>query len=943
MVRISLVLFCFCYCTMLRLHAQQFGGIPPSIHWKQINTDTARIIFPSGMEWTAEQVAAIVGRLNASTLPTIGSRHRKIDIVFQNQTTISNGYVQLAPFRSEFELTPSQNSFALGSLPWPKTLAIHEYRHVQQYNNFRVGLSKWGAILFGQGGQELANSLAVPNWFWEGDAVFQETLVSEQGRGRLPYFFNGYRSLWLARKNYSWMKLRNGSLRDYVPDHYPLGYMLVSYGRQEYGPEFWRTVTQDAAAFRGFFYPMQKAIQKYSKQSFSEFETAALQQFRNQYPSDGSYTTDYAYTIKKGHFIANQEFPQWLNDHQLVYMNSSYRKPPAFLMSDDGQREVKKIATRSISLDKYFTYANHQIVYAAFQPDARWGWKDYSELRLLDLSTGREKRITRHTRYFAPDLSADAQSVLAVQVTTDGNCALHILDVSGGQVKKIIPNPGDWFYTYPRFYGTGKVVSAVRNQRGEMALGVFDINSGQPDWLVDFSMNVIGFIAVYHDTIYFTATHEGKDQLFAIAGGQLFAMQISLDNLDIGNYNLQAGAGGYTWTSFSAIGYRLHVAGPGHVHLIQPVKGIAGIPLSNSGMLFNRQPGSRLLDSVVAGDRPVSHYPAGSHLLNFHSWRPFINDPDYSFSLVSENVLSTLATNISATYNRNEQSTQLGIGATYGGWYPMITGGADYTFNRNTNYRQQKVYWNEAEARLGAFVPWNLSGGKTFSYLQVGNDFIYNQRYNKGAYKDSFDNRGFTYINAYANFSMQSQQAPMQINPSLAQTIYLRYNRAITNLEANQFLASGYFYLPSLAELHSLVLSAAFQQRDTLNQARFSNSFPFSRGYTGENFYRMYRLGATYHFPLAYPDWGFGNMLYFLRVRADLFYDYTKALDYFTNGTAFHGQYRSFGAEMYFDTKWWNQLPISFGIRYSHLLDADPEGRGPNQWELVLPLTLLAQ
>ena len=62
----------------------------------------------------------------------------------------------------------------------------------------------WGSprlyYLFGEGGQALANSLSVPNWFWEGDAVYQETLVSDQGRGRLPYFFNGYRALWAGDK-----------------------------------------------------------------------------------------------------------------------------------------------------------------------------------------------------------------------------------------------------------------------------------------------------------------------------------------------------------------------------------------------------------------------------------------------------------------------------------------------------------------------------------------------------------------------------------------------------------------------------------------------------------------------------------------------------------------------------------------------------------------------
>jgi hypothetical protein len=311
------------------LFAQQFGGNPPSLHWKQINTDTARVIFPAGMQVQAQQVAAIVHELSRTTLPTIGGHQHKINIVFQNQTIIPNGYVGLAPFRSEFQLTPEQNSMELGSLPWQKMLAIHEYRHVQQYNNYRVGLSKVGYYLFGEGGQALANSLAIPNWFWEGDAVYQETLVSDQGRGRQPFFFNSYRSLWAGGKNYSWQKLRNGSLRDYVPDWYPMGYMLVAYGRERYGDDFWKKVTLDAAAFRGLFYPMQKAIQRYAGVSFTQFRQNALAHFR----AEGAAQTDeYARTHR--HFVADEQFPSFIGKDSLVYMRSSYRRNPAFMIRD---------------------------------------------------------------------------------------------------------------------------------------------------------------------------------------------------------------------------------------------------------------------------------------------------------------------------------------------------------------------------------------------------------------------------------------------------------------------------------------------------------------------------------------------------------------------------------------------------------------------------------
>ena len=130
-----------------------------------IHSVPADIIFPPGLDSEAREVAFLVSALSKTTLSTIGNQQKPIDIVFHNLTTVPNGYVQLAPFRSEFQLTPAQNSFDLGSLPWHQTLAIHEYRHVQQYNNFCVGLSKAFYILFGQDGHAFANSLSVLTGF----------------------------------------------------------------------------------------------------------------------------------------------------------------------------------------------------------------------------------------------------------------------------------------------------------------------------------------------------------------------------------------------------------------------------------------------------------------------------------------------------------------------------------------------------------------------------------------------------------------------------------------------------------------------------------------------------------------------------------------------------------------------------------------------------------
>src|SRR5437773_7273555 len=122
------------YCLLLIVHyshSQIFGGNPPSIHWKQINTDTVRIIFPEGLDSTAQRVSNIIHYLAKNNPAKLGPQLGKVNIVLQTQTTIANGYVSLAPFRSEFQITPILNNFELGSISWPEALSVHEYRHVQ--------------------------------------------------------------------------------------------------------------------------------------------------------------------------------------------------------------------------------------------------------------------------------------------------------------------------------------------------------------------------------------------------------------------------------------------------------------------------------------------------------------------------------------------------------------------------------------------------------------------------------------------------------------------------------------------------------------------------------------------------------------------------------------------------------------------------------------------
>ena len=80
------------------------------------------------------------------------------------------------------------------------------------------------------------------------------------------------------------MKLRNGSLKDYVPTHYPIGYMLVNYGNEKYGADFWKNVTHDAASYKGLFYPFQHAVKKYAGVNYEVFKKEAFAYYKKDKP-----------------------------------------------------------------------------------------------------------------------------------------------------------------------------------------------------------------------------------------------------------------------------------------------------------------------------------------------------------------------------------------------------------------------------------------------------------------------------------------------------------------------------------------------------------------------------------------------------------------------------------------------------------------------------------
>lgn len=924
-------------------NAQNFGGNAPSIKWKQINLPKARVIFPAGLDSQANRIANVVQLMDSATSKSIGGSQRKWNIVLQNQTTIPNAYVRMAPIMSELYMTPGQDNFSTGSVRWDDNLITHEERHMQQFSNFNKGLTKAFSFFLGQEGQLFANGLFLPDYFFEGDAVWQETLVSGQGRGRMPSFFNGFKSLWLGQKKYPWMKYRSGSLKDFVPDHYPIGYILVAYGYQKYGDDFWNKVTNDAVRFKSLF---NKAIANHSGVSFKQFREDAIKYFQeqtlNNTDKQNAATPNYITGIKKNNVI-DYQFPNFAGDDSIIVSKKSYKEIAAFYLLVNGKEE--KIRVKNFTIDDYYSYKNGKIVYASYQSDPRYGNRDYSVIQLLDVASKQQQQLTFRSKYFSPDINAAGTEILAVNVKTDGNNNITRLNAATGAVVMQVPNPNNYFFTQTKYLNDTKAVSAVRNPEGKMALVTLDLTNGATETITPFSFNVLGYPSVKGDTVYYSCMTKNADNVFAVvlSAKKIFRITNKLNSVYHPVVNTK---GDMVYSAFTAEGNRLEKL-PINAAIWQNISDAEVVPVAPDYTDVLQKNNAGVLYSLNNKKNPVTRFRKSFQLFNFHSWRPVLNDPEYGYQVYNDNVMSDFSNNISYTYNYNDKSHTIGINTVYAGLFPLLSVGAEESFNRTIDTATGKppLQCNTATLKTGFSVPLNFIGGRTNKFLNFGVGYNIEQYLYRGVTKNIFTNKAVEYINTFFAFSNVSRTARQHINPRWAQSISLSYRDAFTYSNSHKLVGNLALYLPGMFVNHSLVLNGAYQKRDTLSDI-FSNTFSYARGYEALSTRRMYKLGVNYHFPICYPDWGVGGVVYFQRIRANAFFDYNSAYARvrYSNGVTLLTDIknRSTGGELYFDTKVWNSLPVSLGVRFSHLLDVDLLNPAvKNKWEIIIPIGLI--
>ncbi|MDH5609312.1 MAG: hypothetical protein OEY56_07510, partial [Cyclobacteriaceae bacterium] len=508
----------------IHIHVQLVGQFyplglnPRGLHWQQINTDKVQVIYPEEVDEQAQRVANLVHFLSDSSFYSLGQQHKKVSIVLQNQTTISNGFVTVSPFRSEFYLTPPQYNFN-GVGNWLDMLGIHEYRHVEQFSNARRGITKYSSWLFGQNGWGAATGLALPRWFMEGDAVFYETALTNSGRGRMPDFANDYKAVLLAGHRYSYEKASSGSYKHFVPNHYTLGYFMTTQLRRNFGEDIWTDIMGKATSYRYPVYPLSMTMKKRTGLRTPQLYRQTMSELTNMWMNeeqaiDFSQSVQISPAIKKTY--TSYTNPVFLDNETLVATKSGFRTIPTYVSIQLKDTTEKRLIQPGIFYPSNARLSARQntMVWSELQFDNRWANRDYLVVMKYDLSTGKKTQITKKSRLFSPSLSPSGQWIAAVSSPDNGNHQVIILSAETGEEVNHIPQRTDGeSFAFPtwRDEETLIVVLKKNNQNALAKINLADqsVELASPYWAYQ-----IGYPYSINNRIFFTGNFTGNEEIF---------------------------------------------------------------------------------------------------------------------------------------------------------------------------------------------------------------------------------------------------------------------------------------------------------------------------------------------------------------------------------------------------------------------------------------------
>jgi hypothetical protein len=917
----GLLLLSFSFADVIEAPAQyiDFQQNPSEMQWSKIETEHFEIIFHKDIEKQAQRVTHLLETAYPLVTRSLQAYPEKISLILQNQSTISNGFVTLAPRRSEWYMTPAVDP-ELTNTEWLKTLAVHEFRHVVQFQKTRQGFNKVFEIFLGEIGQAIGIGFTLPPWFLEGDAVGIETALTKGGRGRLPLFERDLRALLLSNKKYDYDKAHLGSFEDYIPNHYVYGYFYTTYLRNNHGDLFLSQIADVAANHSYNPLTFYNTYENLTNIEFEEFYRSTMKDLIKSWKEKEAKLNVTPYEVKN--FVEEKDwvnylYPQAVGKDQYFALKKGLSYIDQFVLTDG--KDEKVILYPSALQNEYpFKVRNGKFAFVEIEVDPRWGYRDYSRIKVYDIKEKEFISDLRKTKSRLAVLDHTAEFILSVDWKENQGQQVVVRKLNGKEVYRL-SYPTEKVITAIDWLNRNEVVMVVKDMDDQKQVVSLSLLGQEERVLLPKTITNLGFISTYEGRVLIESPSSGIDNIFEVANGQL----VQLTSSRFGAYSPSVANDQLVYNDYTAYGMNI------------VTKKLAWDEKQESGDSFipfyekfaaKEDKGELDKNFFESKNFPVTKYSQVKNSVNLHSWI-FIAPPLSSIISIqgfSRDVMNKFSLTVGANYDLNQKEAQGFVSAAWSQYYTIFDLRAAYG-GRNHEIIVGGVtkvddHWEEGTFEGGLQVPWARLTGR---FSQVFNLRAFGKLIkvmNKRSPDVSEIKDGALFSpGVEVQYSFTSRLARRDLNPRWGLTLlsHLEEGKDITGEDMNGALLSNdaRIFLPGVMKHHSFFHQFAFEkQRDDLYQ--YSSFILRPRGTKNVFLEESRKYSGNYLFPLFYPDWHISRYAYFKRISMNLFYD---ELTGYYRGFNYHAA--STGWEVLFDTHLLRIfIPLTLGVRGSYVL-----------------------
>ena len=829
-----------------------------------------------------------------------------IPFVVHPENFNSNGLVMWMPRRVEFLATPSVNSFAT---PWVKQLIAHEYRHAVQYNNLNRGVFKALSYLLGQQSSTIS-LLVMPLWMMEGDCVMTETEMTTFGRGMQPSFtlpYRAYDDVGDAFKNID--KWFCGSYKDYIPDHYQLGYLLSRHAYNLTGRVLGDGIAE-LTSRRPYMvistsWSMNEVIAlSETKLFYDTFHTLASHW--NKLPTKQT-TTHIPIPEPKSHTIYSH--PQVTYDGDIIMLKEDLDRPTAFVRLD------------SIGVERHIAYTGNISTRPALSNMGRLWWTEYrrstlfdhevnSVLCYMDLGEERPRYYAEHNNVLYPTPTI-GQSLAWVEYTPDGIYTVVANGIAELSERTTLPC-GSEIHGMAWDDQTMGLYIIVTDDDG---MHIARVVRGGTERVTRPSYSTLSDLRAKDGKLYFGSISSGLDELhyYDLREGKEYRISQSR----YGSFNpMPYDDNRVIATSYDRRGYLPVMQRVDNKREVKyrPAPPKILLPEGREWNVVN-------LDTVrftpadnaqIMAQTPPKRFNKFGHMFNIHSWAPMSYDPyniveenaiafNLGGTIMSQNILSTTEGFLTYGWNQEEGSVWKGLIRYYGLglnlWVRGVYGGRQtlhtiYYYDPTT----QKVVFPDIpklghyySASVGATLPllmqrgyhtrqlaistvWNTSNGMKVNVGKIHYENGKISNFEKLGYSE-----GVRQLTCAITFQDYVRQAHRDFLPPYGFVAQGSYTLNPSSDDMGHLLVTyGKLYTRGFAPHHSLCVEASyqnsfggFQSKEVLSNLSFSSTRLLPRGWSSREIVNKHYVATAlnYQLPVCYPEMGIRGLIYFKRIR----------------------------------------------------------------------------